>query len=116
MGERVLSGIPLDIAFDDLRNFGGLANEHSIFSAGTPIPVNGKGLVRQLPVSGAWVNTNEPRYAFLSVPNPTRGQGVVDVLQLDVAGTPRIDTNAHQPGVQSIPLPGVAGLMDYFGQ
>jgi len=116
VGEAELSGIPLDIAFDDLRNLGGLANEHSVFSAGTPVPVNGKGLVRRLPGSGAWVNTNEPRYAFLSVPNPRGGQGVVDVLRLDVAGTPRIDTNAHQVGVQSIPLPGVATLMDYFRQ
>jgi YVTN family beta-propeller protein len=116
LGERRLSGIPLDIAFDDLRNFGGFANEHSVFSAGTPLPVNGKGLVRTLPLSGAWVNTNEPRYAFLSVPNPVGGQGVIDVLQLDAAGIPRVDTNAHQPGVQSIPLPGVAMLMDYFRQ
>lgn len=80
------------------------------------MPVNGKGLVRTLPGTATWVNTNEPRYAFLSVPNPAGGQGVVDVLRLDAAGTPRIDTNAHHPGVQSIPLPGVAGLMDYFRQ
>ena len=46
MGEERLSGVPVDMAFDNLLNLGAVINFQTSFSAGTPIPLNGKGLVR----------------------------------------------------------------------
>jgi hypothetical protein len=108
LGSDQLSGLPVDLCFDDLRNLGGLVNYHSSFSAGVPALLNGKSLVRQ---TGQVVNTNEPRYLFVAAPGP----GVVDVIDIG-SGIVRIDTNPFQPGLQSIPVPGVELLMDYFRQ
>ena len=108
IGRDQLSGVPLDLAFDDQRNLGALPNLTGVFGGGAPAPINGKSAVRDY--AGSIVNTNEATYLFV----PIRGAGVVDVIQLST-GT-RVDTNAHQPGVQSIPASGAALVMDYFRQ
>lgn len=113
IGPPQISGIPVDIAFDDLRNLTGLPNVTSSFSAGAAIPINGKGLVRALP--GVYVNNNEPRYLFVAVPSPTIGTGVVDVVRID-SGFVRIDTNPFLSGIQSIPVPSCIVVTDYFRQ
>jgi hypothetical protein len=114
VGPPQLSGIPVDIAFDDLRNLTGMPNVTSFFSAGAPVPINGKGLVRVLP-NGAYVNNNEPRYIFVAVPSPTIGTGVVDVVRID-QGFVRIDTNPFVDGIQSIPAPNCQVVADFFRQ
>jgi YVTN family beta-propeller protein len=110
IGRDQLSGVPLDLAFDDQRNLGALPDFPSAFSAREPAPLNGKSQVRQLGPAGQIVNTSEPKYLFV----PIRGAGVVDVIRL--SDGVRIDTNAHQPGIQSIPAVGAAVVMDYFRQ
>jgi len=112
-GPQGLSGIPVDIAFDNLRNLGGLPSMITSFSAGSALPGNGKGLVR---VVGAVVNTNEPGFMFAAVPNVTGGFGVVDVFDLAKAGVLRKDINAFQTGIQSVQVPNVSGVMDYWRQ
>lgn len=112
-GTQGLSGIPVDIAFDNLRNLGGITNVITSFSAGSALPGNGKGMVR---VVGSVINTNEPGYMFAAVPNVTGGFGVVDVFDLAKAGVLRKDINAFQPGVQSVQVPNVSGVMDYWRQ
>ena len=114
IGEDELTGVPVDIAFDDLQNLGALPGFASPFGAGAPAAINGKGAVREI-ASGLIANTSEAAFLFAAVPRPTQGvEGRVDVLALATAL--RIDTNAHQAGVQSIPAPAVAVLMDYFRQ
>ena len=113
-GTQGLSGIPVDIAFDNMRNLGGMPNFITSFSAGTALPGNGKGMVR--PVPGGVINNNEPAYMFAAVPNVTGGFGVVDVFDLAKAGVLRKDINAFQVGVQSILVPNVSGVMDYWSQ
>ena len=113
IGGDQLTGIPVDIAFDNQRNLAALTNWGTIFSAGTPVNINGKAIVRVLgPVV---VNTSEPRFMFVAVPNSDQGGGVVDVLRID-SGFLRFDTNPFQPGIQSIPAPGANIVMDYFRQ
>ncbi len=114
IGPETLTGIPVDIAFDNLANLGGLDNPTTVFSQGVPARVNGKNMYR-LPGGLGPVPVHAPRYMFLAVPNSSQGGGVVDVINLN-SGLQRIDTNPFQPGVQSIPAPGVTGLMDYFRQ
>ena len=114
IGGDQLTGIPVDLAFDNMRNYGGLPNFSTPFSQGTPVLTNGKGLVRSNPGLGI-VNTTEPAYLFAAIPNSTQGGGAIDVISLG-SGNLRVDTNQFQAGVQSIPCPGVTGLMDYFRQ
>jgi hypothetical protein len=114
LGESQLSGIPVDLAFDDQRNIGASPNPTNGFSAGASIPINGKSLIRnQSPVPA--VNTNTPNYMFCAVPNPNGGEGVIDVFDLE-AGTLRTDTDAWVAGIQSIPARQVAVVMDYWRQ
>ena len=109
-----LTGIPVDIAFDNMRNKTGLQNLHgSSFSAGTPAPVNGRNLVRYTTVP---VRTNVPRFMFVAVPNAPGSSGVVDVIELAAGGMPRADVNAFRPGLQSIEAPNVLVLCDFFRQ
>jgi hypothetical protein len=109
----VLTGVAADLAFDDLRNFGSLPNVPTPYSAGRPLAMNGKGLVKHVPGVG-FENANEPRYLFLAVPSSSEGPGVVDVIDLETST--RVDTDAVTAGTQSIPAPGAAVLMDYFRQ
>ena len=79
-----------------------------------PLPANGKNIVR--PFAGTAINTNEPTYLFLAVPNSTSQGGVVDVLNIASTGLTREDTNAYQSGTQSIPADSCNVLVDYFRQ
>ncbi len=114
IGANRLSGIPIDIAFDNQRNFGGLQAPSSSFSAGSQLPSNGKHVMR--PGAGGFVNTSEPQFLFAAVPNPLGGSGVVDVFELGAAGLPRVDTNPYVPGVQSVEVTNVSVLSDFFRQ
>lgn len=111
IGGDVLTGLPQDVAFDNLRNLGSLGNAHTVFSAGVPKAMNGKGTVRAFP-TGVTVVTNNASYLF--APVRTREGGAVDVI--DLATGARVDTNPFQPGVQSIPASDAAVAMDYFRQ
>ena len=81
--------------------------------AGTPIPINGKQHYRTFPGTVP-LNTNELQFMFVAVPNSNGGGGVVDVIEIGAAGTPRKDTNAYETGIQSIPVANVAILTDFF--
>lgn len=113
IGADQLTGTPLDLGFDNLRNFGALENLASPFAAGAPAPMNGKSLVRSLDGLG-FHNTSEPTYLFVPVRGGDSGSGAVDVI--DLATGQRIDTDVFQPGVQSISAPGARLVMDYFRQ
>ena len=113
LGPETLSGIPVDIAFDNLRNVTGLTNIHTDFSAGAPAPINGKNLIR---FAGGTIPTNTPRFMFVAVPNTQGSSGVVDVIEIAAAGYPNIDVNAHRPGRQSIEVGNALVLCDYFRQ
>ncbi len=113
IGPAQLTGIPVDLAFDDQDNFGLLQNFFTPFSAGDPIELNGKSIAR--PSGATALPRNRARFLFVAVPNSTDGQGAVDVLDLD-GGFQRFDTNAFQPGVQSIRASGVLRLGHYFKQ
>lgn len=108
-----LSGIPVDIAFDNQRNFGGQPGAANVFSAGSPIPANNKGQYRI--VQGA-VNSSEPQFLFASIPNPVGASGVIDVISLGQSGAALFDTDPYSPGIQSVPVPLVTILSDYFRQ
>ncbi len=113
LGSEKLSGLPVDLAFDDLRVLSGLPNFQTTFSAGPPIQANGKHLVRG--GCPAVVNTCESKFLFVAVPNPVGGTGVVDVILLD--GTfGRVDTNPFVTGTQSIPAPNVQVVSSFFRQ
>ncbi|MEM6673177.1 MAG: hypothetical protein AAF726_10045 [Planctomycetota bacterium] len=111
-----LSGIPIDIAFDNQRNIGGIPGPANQFSAGSVIPANNKCNWRGVPGIPVGQNTSEPRFLFASVPNPVGGNGVIDVLELGATGTPRFDTNPYDDGIQSIEVPQVTILADYWRQ
>ena len=113
IGSDQLTGIPVDIAFDNQMNLAALPNLATIFSPGSPAPFNGKDLVR-VPPPGT-LNCNQPTFLFAAIPNSNQGGGVVDVIKME-SGFLRFDTNPFQPGTQSIPVPGVNVVMDYFRQ
>jgi hypothetical protein len=114
IGPAQLTGIPVDIAFDDLNNLGALVNAtHPSFSASPSVPINGKAGVKTL--AGVYGAPKSSRYLFLAVPSSTEGPGVVDVIDLR-AGFLRTDTDARLPGVQSIPAPGCNMVVDYWRQ
>ena len=110
IGSDQLTGVPLDIAFDDQQNLGLLRNHHTPFSAREPAPTNGKNLVRE--VSGVMLNTSQPSYLF--APVWRRSGAAVDVIDLDTGR--RVDTNPFLSGIQSIPAAGARGVMSYFRQ
>jgi hypothetical protein len=117
LGEDQLSGVPVDVAFDNQRNFGGLPNVLSDFSDTTnsPLPQNSKGMVRNSP-NGGIVNVSESGYMFAAIPNSNNGSGVVDVLRIGSAGSSRLDVNPYQLGTQSISAPNTIGLGHYWRQ
>jgi len=107
-----LSGIPVDIAFDNQRSVSAVTNFFTPFGAGTPILANGKAHVRGF--CNGIRNASEAKYLFVAVPNLANNNGSVDVL--DLATGNRIDTNPFVSGTQSIPAPNVSFLADYFRQ
>ncbi len=113
IGPNQLTGIPVDLAFDDQGNFALLQNFFTPFSAGDPIVLNGKSIAR--PAGATAQPRNLARFLMVAVPNSTNGQGAVDVLDLD-GGFQRFDTNPFQSGIQSISAPGVLRLGHYFKQ
>ena len=113
VGSDQLTGVPLDLAFDDLVNLGALPNVASSFSPGRRLPLNGKSQVRALSPN-VYVATNKARYALVPVRQASPGTGAVDVIRL--ADGVRIDVNAHHPGVQSIPASGASVVGAYFRQ
>jgi len=113
VGPDELTGVPVDMVFDDLTNLGAMANQPSAFGVGFPVPLNGKSYVR--PAGGTAIPTNNPSYIFLAVPSSSQGPGVVDVLSAD-SGFTRHDTDPYVSGIQSIPVPGATFLMDYYRQ
>jgi hypothetical protein len=112
LDSSVVTGIPIDLALDEQVNLGVTPNLSSSFSAGTPLAVNGKSMVRASNVG--FVAAKSPQFLLIAVPNSSEGPGVVDVV--DLATLQRHDTDAWQFGVQSIQAPGVFGLADYWRQ
>ena len=108
-GPNGLSGVPVDIAFDNMRNLSAIVNFQTEFSAGTPISVNGKSLVK--PFAG-FLSASAPQFLFVAVPNP----GSVDVFNMATGSLSRVDVNPYHDGIQSIPVPSPTVLMDYFRQ
>ena len=115
IGPDQLTGVPIDMAMDDLVNLGGTPNQATTQSAGSPLNTNGKASVRQ-GGQGTIVGAKNPNFLFLAVPTSTEGPGVVDVIDINSPGYRRVDTNVFHVGVQSIPASGVSGLMDYWRQ
>lgn len=111
IGGGTLTGQPMDLAFDNLSNLGVYPNPTTIFSAGVPAPINGKHPMRQ---GSTPLATNRAKFLFLPVHGALLGTERIDVI--DLATGLRVDTNAFQPGVQSIPAPGASQVMDYFRQ
>jgi hypothetical protein len=97
------------MAFDNLLNTGGGVNFWTPYSAGQPVVVNGKSIVRS---PGAAACSS--RYAFFCVPNSSNSDGAVDVISL--TNLTRFDVSPYEEGVQSIPVSGVRVLADYFRQ
>ncbi|MBL4770411.1 MAG: hypothetical protein JKY61_04585 [Planctomycetes bacterium] len=118
VGEDQLSGVPVDVAFDNQRNFGGLPNVLTDFSDTTnsPLPQNSKGMIRTHPSGFIIVNAFEAEFLFAAIPNSNGGSGVVDVLRIGAAGSSRVDVNPYQVGIQSILAPNTVGLGHYWRQ
>jgi hypothetical protein len=113
IGPDRLTGVPTDLAFDDLRNLGALPGHTSPAGAGFPIQVNSKSLVRE--VGGRIVNTNQPTFLFAAIPFSAEGGGAIDVFQLE-SGLDRLDVDTFTPGTQSLAVEGAALLGSYFRQ
>ena len=112
LGDEVLTGIPVDLAFDDQVNLGALPNVASPFSSGVPLAQNGKSQVK-LDAAGIAVPAKRPAFLLVAVPRSSEGPGVIDVIALD-GSFARVDTDPFLEGTQSVPAPGVKGLMDYW--
>jgi YVTN family beta-propeller protein len=116
IGSDQLTGIPVDVAQDDQINFGSVPNFEGIlnnYSAGVPAAINGKSYVRL--VNNTPTGAKHPRFLFAAVPNSSEGPGVVDVINMQSSNL-RFDTDPYLPGKQSIPVPGVNLLIDYWRQ
>jgi hypothetical protein len=117
IGSDQLTGTPVDIAFDDLINFGAVPNYFGVspqFSAGVPAPINGKSIVRR-GSTFAPEPAKRSFYMFVAVPNSSEGPGAVDVINIQ-AGNVRFDTDPYVDGVQSIPVSSVSAVIDYWRQ
>jgi DNA-binding beta-propeller fold protein YncE len=114
IGPNQLTGIPFDFAFDDMVNLGGVQNVAPTQAAGTPALLNGKSYVRAGP-GGLPVGAKSPRFLLAAVPASSEGPGVVDVINVQ-SGNLRFDTDPYLPGTQSIPVPGVSAVVDYWRQ
>jgi YVTN family beta-propeller protein len=115
IGPDQLTGVPIDMALDDMVNLGGTPNQAPVQGAGSPLNTNCKSAVR-MGGQNVVVGSKSPNFLFLAVPTSSEGPGVVDVIDINSPGYRRYDTNVYIPGVQSIPASGVSGLMDYWRQ
>jgi len=111
IGPSQLTGIPVDIVYDELNNLGAMQNFRPQQGVGTPILINGKSFVR--PVPGGATPTVFPDFMLAAVPNSNEGPGVIDVISLN-AGFTRFDTDLYLPGTQSIPCAGARFVSTYF--
>ncbi len=112
IGSDQLTGVPFDVTFDEQMNRTGLDNLTNIFGVGPPATINGKSLLRADNLGGVPRYSYTPQFMFLAVPFSDEGPGVVDVIQL--SGFVRFDTNPFEPGIQSIPAPGVRVVSSFF--
>ena len=115
VGPGVLTGVPVDLAFDNLTNLGGLTGPVNADSGTSSIPVNSKHSIRSTNFGLGAVGANDPNFMFLAVPNSNQAGGVIDVINL-AGGLSRFDTDVFLPGVQSIPVTGARVLTDYWRQ
>jgi hypothetical protein len=115
IGSDVLTGVPVDIAFDNLTNRGGLPAAQGLFGAGVAAQANSKDLVRTSNFGALISRANGGDYMFLAVPNSNQTGGVVDVIDI-LGGLKRVDTDVFFPGVQSVPASGVNVLCEYWRQ
>ena len=115
VGQSELTGVPVDIAFDNMVNLGAMTNVITNFSSGFPSPLNGKSVVKNSGFAAVRV-TNQSQFMMVAVPNSSEGPGAVDVIDISGSGFQRVDTNAFVPGVQSIQVPSVTFLADYYRQ
>jgi hypothetical protein len=106
-GSLGLSGVPVDIAYDNLVNNSALANFSSPFSSGSPLPYNGKSIVK-----AGGLQAEFPQFMFLPIP----GEGLVDVIEFETGTLRRFDTNVFESGVQSLSVPNANIVVDYFRQ
>lgn len=109
-GANGLSGIPVDLALDNMRNLSALTNFATQFSPGFPLSYNGKSVVKLL--TGAPLAGTAPTYLFAAVPNP----GVVDVFSMASSAFDKVDADVFSDGSNPIPAPNATVLMDYFRQ
>ncbi|MEM9379458.1 MAG: beta-propeller fold lactonase family protein [Planctomycetota bacterium] len=105
-----LTGIPVDLGFDDLSNRSALPGQKTSFSVGLPLPANGKAIAVGLP--GQLVSGSRPNLLFAAVPD----SNAVDVVQITAAGAPRLDVDEYLPGVQSIRASGTTTVTSYWRQ
>ncbi|MDF1836893.1 MAG: hypothetical protein P1V35_03410 [Planctomycetota bacterium] len=117
VGSRHLSGIPVDVAFDNQRNLGVLPGWTTDFSP-DPALQNGKGLVRLNLAADAVVPISAPQFLFAVVPDSGNGvdSAVIDVIRMDPTDPTAMDVNPYQPGRQSIEAPHATALCDYWRQ
>ena len=113
IGPDVLTGVPVDVALDDMNNLGAMGNYFTGFSVGAAILINGKSYVR--PTGGSAQASKTPSFMLAAVPNSTEGPGTIDVIAL-TSGYTRFDVDGYTPGVQSVPCPGVRYVIDYWRQ
>ncbi|HEX6883147.1 MAG TPA: hypothetical protein VF530_07180 [Planctomycetota bacterium] len=111
-GPNRLSGVPTDIAFDNQLNQSALTNYSTQFSAGQPLSINGKALIRGTAAFPFAVPVYTPQFLFAAVPNP----GVIDILELESGTLQKVDASVFQPGLQSISAPNVTVVADFFRQ
>jgi hypothetical protein len=109
-GANGLSGIPVDLAMDNMRNLSSLTNFATVFSPGFPLSYNGKSVVKLL--GGAPLAGTAPTYLFAAVPNP----GVVDVFSMASSAFDKVDADVFSDGANPIQAPNATVLMDYFRQ
>lgn len=111
IGPSQLTGVPVDVAFDETNNIASTLNYFSQFSVGAPILINGKSHMK--PSGASAIPAAYPDFMFVAVPNSTEGPGVIDVISL-TSGYVRFDTDGYLPGKQSIPCPGARHLATYY--
>lgn len=117
LGEPVLSGIPVDLAFDDMSNLSALPNKSNPFSAGTALLSNGRGMVRDTPGPSVLIAAKRPRFLLAAMRGGAQSAlGLVDVIDMFSSNPGPIDINPFKPGRQSISVPGVRILVDAFRQ
>ena len=115
IGSDQLTGVPVDLAFDNLRNLGVMGNLTTQFSSGFSVQVNGKSIVKL--ANGVPRLANAPHYLFAAMPTSPEGggNGAVDVIDI-LSGFQRVDTNPFMEGTNSISVSNPRILMDYFRQ